>query len=121
MIVELEQYTQRLEALKKRLEEVKDGLHLPQMREELEELKEAVEAADSESMEAELGDLLFALVNLARHYKIEPEIALARTNAKFARRFHYIEERVAESGKPFGAFSLEELDAFWDEAKEKGL
>ncbi len=89
--------------------------------EELEELKEAAEAADADSMEAEFGDLLFALVNLSRHYKIDPEIALARTNAKFARRFHYIEERVAESGKPFGAFSLEELDVFWDEAKEKGL
>jgi tetrapyrrole methylase family protein/MazG family protein len=66
----------------------------------------------------EFGDILFALVNVARFYKIDPEIALAGTNRKFSRRFQYIEKRVKELDRPFSSFTLEELDQFWDEAKK---
>ena len=70
----------------------------------------------------EFGDVLFTLVNIARFYKISPEEAMLHANEKFARRFRYVEQNVQESGKTFEAFTLEQLDAFWNEAKrlEKG-
>lgn len=70
----------------------------------------------------EFGDVLFTLVNVARFYKISPEEAMLHANEKFARRFGYIEQQVKASGKDFAAFTLEELDSFWNEAKriEKG-
>ncbi|MGH2507928.1 MAG: nucleoside triphosphate pyrophosphohydrolase [Gammaproteobacteria bacterium] len=84
--------------------------------EELSEL-EAVEAGDTDAMQEELGDLLFAVVNLARHLKVEPEQALRAANRKFIRRFNYIESRLTEQGlKPEDA-TLAQLDALWDEAK----
>ncbi|KQL27402.1 nucleoside triphosphate pyrophosphohydrolase [Cytobacillus solani] len=76
---------------------------------------------NSDKMPNEFGDILFAFVNIARFYNINPEEALYQTNQKFKRRFSYVEKRVKESGKPFEAFPLEQLDQFWDEAKEKGL
>ncbi|HLO10636.1 MAG TPA: nucleoside triphosphate pyrophosphohydrolase [Pseudoneobacillus sp.] len=69
----------------------------------------------------EFGDILFALVNVARFLKIQPEEALFGANEKFKRRFQFIEKRVQESGKSFKEYSLEELDQFWNEAKQKGL
>jgi len=79
----------------------------------------------SEKTVKEFGDLLFALVNVARFYDINPDEALFMTNQKFIHHFHYIEEKVKESGKPFREFNLEELDRFWNEAKkaenEKGV
>ena len=72
----------------------------------------------SESSVKEFGDILFALVNVARFYDINPDEALFMTNQKFIHRFHYIEEKVKESGKSFKDFKLEELDAFWNEAKK---
>ncbi|WP_374722028.1 nucleoside triphosphate pyrophosphohydrolase [Peribacillus tepidiphilus] len=83
------------------------------------ELKEEIK--DQEKLASELGDLFFALVNIARFISISPEEALHRTNMKFIRRFQYIEERVRQSGKSFEDFTLEELDAFWEEAKKKGI
>jgi tetrapyrrole methylase family protein/MazG family protein len=65
----------------------------------------------------EFGDILFALVNVARYYKINPDEALFMTNQKFIRRFHFIEEKVRESEKAFTEYTLEELDSFWEEAK----
>jgi tetrapyrrole methylase family protein / MazG family protein len=93
---------------------------LDKVKEEIAEFEEAKQDKNQAEVELEFGDLLFALVNVARHYKINPEEAVFKTNQKFSRRFGYIEGKVAESGRSFSDFSLEELDAFWDEAKEKG-
>ena len=87
------------------------------VREELGELQEALASGDQAAAESELGDVLFALVNYARHYKIEPEVALNGTNNRFAKRFAHVESCVEASGKAWQDFSLEELDKFWDEAK----
>ena len=89
--------------------------------EELKELREAVELKDRLAVEEELGDALFALVNLARFLKIEPETALTRTNHKFRRRFAYIEKEVAANGKEWKKMSLNELDELWNEAKMAGI
>lgn len=91
------------------------------VQEELAEFQEEVQHADKEKMSDEFGDILFALVNIARFYKIDSEAALAKTNTKFLNRFQYIEEKVRASEKPFESFSLEELDEFWEEAKKTGL
>jgi tetrapyrrole methylase family protein / MazG family protein len=87
-----------------------------------EELKEMSEAETQEEKEEELGDVLFALVNFARFLKVQPELALHGSCYKFERRFRYIESQVRMSQKSWEDFSLEELDAWWDEAKrlEKG-
>lgn len=99
------------------------GPALAKVKEELEEFEH--ELAQKEAglflAKKEFGDLLFAFVNVARFLDIHPEEALFETNEKFIRRFRFIEEKVQESQKPFEAYSLEELDRFWDEAKAKGL
>ena len=71
-----------------------------------------------DGMTAEFGDLMFALINAARLYKIKPDNALEQTNLKFIRRFNYIEQRAKEQGKELKEMSLEEMDALWNEAKE---
>src|SRR5690606_14989362 len=91
---------------------------LEKVKEELTELIREIERDDQKDrVKLELGDLLFAIVNLARLLSIQPEEALLATNQKFIRRFRYIEEQVEKSGKPFSDFSLAELDEFWEEAK----
>ncbi|WP_313802565.1 nucleoside triphosphate pyrophosphohydrolase [Cytobacillus sp.] len=90
------------------------------VKEEIREFEIEAEK-NSDKMANEFGDVLFAIVNIARFYKIDPEEALYETNQKFRRRFSYVEKKVKESGKPFEDFRLEQLDQFWDEAKEKGL
>ncbi len=85
------------------------------VEEEWEEFREAVEAGDKQGAEHELGDLLFAVVNLARKMKIEPELALRGTIERFSSRFRYIER---ESPKPLADSTLEEMDCLWDQAKE---
>ncbi len=89
--------------------------------EELKEFENEVENNSETAIKKEFGDILFALVNIARFYKVFPEEALAMTNTKFYRRFSYVEERVRSSGKNFDDFTLEELDAFWNEAKKKNI
>jgi len=86
-----------------------------------EEIDELAQADSDEARASEAGDLLFAVVNWLRWLKVEPESALREANAKFYRRFRYIEEAVAENGKPMQEHTLAELDALWDEAKGKGL
>lgn len=86
--------------------------------EEIEELYEAVDSGVQEKIEEEFGDVLFALVNYARFAKIDPELALERTNKKFIRRFKYIEEKAAEQNKALLDMTLEEMDALWNNAKE---
>lgn len=83
----------------------------------LEELDEIATAKSDAERAGEMGDLLFVIVNWARWLKIEPETALRDTNAKFYRRFLYVEKSVAASGRAWTDFTLEELDAFWNEAK----
>jgi XTP/dITP diphosphohydrolase len=70
-------------------------------------------------MEAELGDVLFALINAARLYKLKPDNALEQTNLKFIRRFNYVEEKAKEQGKDLKDMTLAEMDALWNEAKQK--
>jgi uncharacterized protein YabN with tetrapyrrole methylase and pyrophosphatase domain len=77
--------------------------------------------SDSEKAEAELGDLLFSIINVARMYKIHPDNALEKTNRKFMRRFNYVEEKAIEQGKNLKDMTLEEMDALWDEAKRNNL
>ncbi|QTN01269.1 nucleoside triphosphate pyrophosphohydrolase [Sediminibacillus dalangtanensis] len=88
------------------------------LHEELEEWREAIKEKKHEEIEKEFGDFLFAIVNLARYYKINPELSLNRTNTKFRDRFAYIEEQTALSGKNMGDMTLEELDHYWNEAKK---
>ncbi|HEY4550332.1 MAG TPA: nucleoside triphosphate pyrophosphohydrolase, partial [Bacillus sp. (in: firmicutes)] len=89
------------------------------VKEEMVEFEEEISKdPSSESSVKEFGDILFALVNVARFYDINPDEALFRTNQKFIHRFHYIEERVRASGNLFKDFKLDELDAFWNEAKK---
>ncbi|MBN8194333.1 nucleoside triphosphate pyrophosphohydrolase [Bacillus sp. NTK074B] len=89
--------------------------------EELKEFENEVENISENNMKKEFGDVLFALINVARFYKIYPEEALAMTNTKFYRRFSYVEEQVEKSGKSFEDYSLEELDQFWNEAKKMNI
>jgi tetrapyrrole methylase family protein/MazG family protein len=83
--------------------------------------QEAAKLHDRSQLISEFGDILFALINVARYYDINPEEALQMVNQKFQRRFAYIEEQARKSGRAIASFSLAELDRFWEEAKEKGL
>jgi tetrapyrrole methylase family protein / MazG family protein len=94
---------------------------LEKVKEELEEFENEIKQANFVDAKKEFGDILFAIVNIARFLDINPEEALFGTNEKFIRRFQFIEERVKKSGKSVEEHSLEELDQFWDEAKSKGL
>ena len=79
-------------------------------------------AAESDTEKAaELGDLLFVIVNWARWLGVEPETALRQANAKFYRRFRYIERALAERGKTPAESDLDEMDALWNDAKASGL
>ena len=90
------------------------------INEELEELDGvAAVGARPEDVESEVGDLLFAVVNYARHLGIDPEKALRGANARFTRRFRHVERRLAESGPGGDAVTLEQLDRWWDEAKQE--
>jgi len=90
---------------------------LAKLHEELAEFDQARRDASQSEMEDELGDLLFVLVNLARFVKVDPEQALRKTNAKFRRRFAYIERKLAERGRSFADSNIEEMEALWQEAK----
>jgi ATP diphosphatase len=90
---------------------------LAKIREEADEIEDALDREDQREIAAEIGDLLFAVVNLARHVSASPEAALRQTNAKFERRFRFIEERLAQQGRAPAEASLEEMDRLWDEAK----
>jgi MazG family protein len=84
-----------------------------------EELHELKTAADAQQAEAELGDLLFAVVNLSRHLGIDPESALKAANRKFRRRFAHVESRLREEGRQPADSTLAEMDALWEEAKAR--
>jgi MazG family protein len=102
-----------------RIEDIFDKVH-----EEIDELRAAIRshaASSSESDKArvreEVGDLLFAVTNIARHLQVEPEAALKYTNRKFRRRFQYIEEGLRKRDRTFDAATLEEMEELWQEAK----
>jgi MazG family protein len=88
------------------------------MREETEELKKVLGNQDQSKIEEELGDLLFAAINLSRFLKVDPEIALKKANAKFARRFHAMEKLAQDSGREFKDLPREEMENYWDAAKK---
>ncbi|MDY7561468.1 nucleoside triphosphate pyrophosphohydrolase [Pseudomonas sp. CCC3.2] len=92
---------------------------LDKVREELDEVLESMADDDTEGVAEEIGDLLFSVVNLARHLKIDPETALRAANAKFERRFRFIEQVLRETHRPIENCTLEELDALWGEAKRQ--
>lgn len=89
------------------------------VREELDEILEAMVNNDAEGIAEEVGDLLFSVVNLARHLKVDPETALRSANSKFDRRFRFIEQALRHLQRPIEACSLEEMDALWGEAKRQ--
>ncbi|MCW8157239.1 nucleoside triphosphate pyrophosphohydrolase [Stutzerimonas stutzeri] len=88
------------------------------VREELGEVLEAMSENDPQAIAEELGDLLFVVVNLVRHLKVDPENALRAANGKFERRFRFIEQALRDAGRPIESCNLEELDALWGEAKK---
>jgi len=90
---------------------------LHKIREEADEIEAALDRGDADELANETGDLLFALVNLARHVGADPEAALRGTNAKFERRFGHIEQALAAQGRSLEDASLAEMDALWNEAK----
>ena len=89
------------------------------IHEELDELEEAVGSRRPESIDEEFGDLLFAVVNLARHLDVDPEKALTSANYKFERRFRDMEEAIIKSGKTLKQHTLESLDQEWRAAKKR--
>ena len=88
------------------------------VREELDELEAEMRREDKEKSTQELGDFLFAVINAARLYKLNPDNALEMTNQKFIRRFNYIEQHSIRAGKPLTEMTLDEMDALWNEAKK---
>lgn len=88
-------------------------------REEFEEFAQAAAQRNHDEMEAEMGDMLFSLINVARLYDIHPESAPERTNIKFINRFNYIEAKAAEAGRSLKDMTLGEMDELWNEAKKE--
>jgi len=89
------------------------------VKEEAEEFRVEWEKEDADKMEAEFGDLLFALVNAARLYGINPEDALERTNRTFMERFNYLEERTIKQGRSLEDMTLEQMEEIWSQAKNR--
>ena len=93
---------------------------LEKVEEEIRELKQEIRPdMDREALADELGDVLFCIVNVCRYLKVDPEVALRATNAKFERRFGYVEQRLKEEGRTPDEATLEEMDRFWDEGKAR--
>ncbi|MFZ4436561.1 MAG: nucleoside triphosphate pyrophosphohydrolase [Flavobacterium psychrophilum] len=88
------------------------------VQEELQELQAEVLTQNHDAIEAELGDVLFSLINYARFLKVNPEDALERTNKKFISRFQYLEQKAEQLGKSLADMTLAEMDVFWNEAKK---
>lgn len=92
---------------------------LAKLQEEIVEFQEAFASKDQLAIQEELGDILFVCANLARHAKLDAEQTLRLANQKFRRRFNGVEEKVKNSGKDWQAFSLDELEAFWQNVKKE--
>lgn len=87
------------------------------VKEEIGEFETEVEHMDKEKATEEFGDVMFSLINAARLYKINPDNALEKTNQKFIKRFNYVEQKLKKAGKTFQETTLEEMDKYWNEAK----
>lgn len=94
---------------------------LAKIKEEASEVAEAARGSDEDALEDEVGDLIFAVTNLARHLGVDPEKALRRTNRKFTHRFQYIETKVRQENQDIQKLSLDDLEALWVEAKTHGF
>jgi tetrapyrrole methylase family protein/MazG family protein len=92
---------------------------LEKLEEEWEEVQRAFQAGDESALEEEFGDLLFTLVNLARFYRIDPEVALHRANQKFSSRFRQMEKDAQTKNQELADLSLDEQDLLWESAKER--
>ncbi len=92
---------------------------IEKLEEELEELKSAVKNESREEIMDEFGDILFSIVNIARFIELDPEESLRKSIEKFSARFTTVEKLVHESGKCFENYSIDELEAFWNKAKQK--
>lgn len=88
------------------------------VKEEVEELQHEITVNNKDKVEAEFGDLFFAMVNAARLYGVDPEAALERTNLKFMKRFNYLESQTLKKGKDLKEMPLAEMDKYWEEAKK---
>lgn len=98
------------------------ALVLAKVREEVDEIEsELARGSTTDEIAAEIGDLLFAVANLARHTTVDPEAAARLTNSKFERRFAFIERQLAANGSSASEATLDEMDALWDAAKAQGL
>lgn len=91
------------------------------LKEEVEELEEAISNGKSAAIESELGDVLFAAVNIARHTNVDPESALRNANSRFENRFKWIETKLQSDGKSITEMNLQQLNQLWEEAKFNGL
>ena len=91
---------------------------IKKIREEIDEVEEALDRGSHDEVAGEVGDVLFAVANLARHLKVDPEGALRLTNAKFMRRFHAIEDALARQSRSFAQTNLDELEMLWNAAKQ---
>ena len=91
------------------------------VREEIAEIEAEMKSGNKADCEKEFGDLIFSLVNAARLYDINPDNALEMTNAKFRRRFNYVEEQTLKQGRSLKDMSLADMDSLWNKAKENGL
>lgn len=87
------------------------------MAEETAEVQAEIDRKDTDRLEAEFGDLLFSVVNAARLYGVNPDLALERTNRKFIRRFGYMEQQTIKQGVPLQSLTPEQLETLWQEAK----
>ena len=94
---------------------------LDKLEEELAELRREVAAGTQEAREAEIGDVLFSMVNLCRYLRVDPESALRASNTKFERRFAYIEQELAKQGSAPHQASLEQMDSLWERSKQLGM
>jgi ATP diphosphatase len=92
---------------------------LAKLREEIDEVEAELDANDAQRVAGEVGDLLLAIANLARHLRVDPETALRGANAKFERRFAHIESRLREAGRAPADATLDEMEALWSEAKQR--
>jgi ATP diphosphatase len=91
---------------------------LAKIREETDEIEAALDARESAAIAEEIGDLLFSVANFARHVEADPEAAIRRANAKFERRFRFVEDALAAKGMAPGAAALAEMETLWNMAKQ---
>ncbi len=105
-----------------RVEDIFDKLHeeIDELREAIRDHRESEAAGEPDRVREEVGDLLFAAANIARHLEVEPEAALKLTNRKFRRRFRHIERSLRARGREPGRATLDEMEALWQEAKAEG-